>query len=193
MSDALLSLLAILVFAFAVILVLVRRFPDQIGALLGQVDKIEAGTSGFAISFASGQLRKAAKQKGLTVETVTPRAGGWKGKSILWVDNLPGNNFHEAAMFEALGADVRFAVDNAEAVAAMREKAPDLVISDIGRGPARESGLRLPDAVSTAGLPLPPLVYYTGHATAPATPAGHPVVDRPDTLYREVAALLGTA
>ena len=192
MSDTLSSLIAILVFALAVIGLIVWRFPERVAALIDRIEGIKAGSDGVSLSFAKAQLERAAEEKGTPeAARISPRAAGWAGKAILWVDDRPENNFHEAAMFEALGARVRFARSNAEAAAAVRQGAPAVIVSDIDRGGAAETGFDLPDGLAAAGLAVPPLVYYTGRATAPTTPEGRPVVDRPDALYRAVAKVFG--
>lgn len=103
---------------------------------------------------------------------------------------VPKKNRHEFAMFEALGADVRFARDNQSAVRMARESPPDLLISDIGREGSKE-GLELFDAFRTRNLRLPPLIYYIENRRDSVTAEGHPVTIIPSELLSASVKALG--
>lgn len=156
---------------------------------MGRVEAFDAGSDGISIKFFKEQAEKAATLRGGEAPEA-PTGINWSGKSILWVDDIPENNFHEATMFEALGADVRFARNNRDAVQAARERAPTLIVSDISRDGEAETGLDLPSVFQSNGLRLPPLVYYTGSKDSDRTPSGHPVTVVPSELFSAVIRAL---
>jgi CheY-like chemotaxis protein len=85
-------------------------------------------------------------------------------KRILWVDDQPQGNRHEAAALAKLQIEVVQAHSTDEAMARLREDAGpfDLVISDWERtDEPPEAGLRLFTRMRDAGLALP-VVYYHG-------------------------------
>lgn len=101
------------------------------------------------------------------------------------------NNQLEAKALRARGVEIDFATNNDEAVRYAASESYDLVISDIARRPpeGENAGLELPTRFGMTGEP--PIVYYTGRAIAPTTPAGQPVCDKPSELFELVAAELG--
>jgi hypothetical protein len=74
--------------------------------------------------------------------TVNDAVVGLNGKSVLWVDDNPGNNRFEARALEALGMQVSAARDTDEALAELKRSRFDLVISDMSRpsGRSRKAG-----------------------------------------------------
>ncbi|WP_274424877.1 hypothetical protein [Chelativorans sp. YIM 93263] len=194
MSDTVQIISYLLIFLFVVFLITLWRFPEEVRIKLRSIKSVDANSNGLSLEFFEQQFDKATSEKGgSTALSAPPVASLWAGREVLWVDDNPAYNFHEAAMFEALGANVTFAVSNAEAVKELREKSASIIISDIARSGKQESGLDLPDTIRNANLKLPPLVYYTGAADAPTTPQGFPVTDVPNALYKAVAQALAGA
>lgn len=190
MSDFVQIIVYLLVFAFLVFCLLVWRFPKEVGANLKNIKSFRASKGGVTIEFYR-QLEKAVNEKGGSTDLgAAPITSLWAGREILWVDDNPANNFHEAAMFEALGANIVFAKSNSAAIDIISKLSPALIISDIAREGIDESGLELPDVIRSAKLALPPIVYYVGDAEEGTTPHGFPVTDLPDALYKAVARAL---
>lgn len=182
MSDASVIALGFLGFLLIIFVVLIRVFPEELRRLLRRVESVEASSGKVGIKFFEEQAEKAAKIKGGDAPSA-PDGDPLSGASILWVDDAPEKNFHEAAMFEALGADVRFARTNEKAIELAKENPPTLVVSDIARSSAPESGLEIPGAFTEAGLSAPPLVYYVGDKTGDHTPDGHVVTALPKDMF----------
>lgn len=157
--------------------------------LLERVQAFDASAEGLSIKFFEEQAQKVAALRGGEAPKA-PAGPDWKEVSILWIDDVPENNFHEATMFEALGADVRFARDNASALAAVQDEPPTLMISDIHRHGDTETGLDLPAKFKETNELLPPLIYYTGDRTKEKTAEGHAVTIYPAELFSEVVKLL---
>jgi DNA-binding winged helix-turn-helix (wHTH) protein len=108
---------------------------------------------------------------------------------VLWVDDQPAGNQREITTLERAGLVVDVVTSNAAAADQMRGREYDLLISDIRRR-APESGnagLDLPRAVVPDRNRLPPLIYYLHKVTAPRTPDGYPVTDKPSELFRMVS------
>lgn len=100
--------------------------------------------------------------------TVGPAAVPLRNKRILWVDDVPGNNFSEINQLEALGAMLTLATSTKEAVDVLRHQNFHLVLSDIHRV---EDGV----VQNTAGFQLltmlreelgiyTPVIFYTSGA-----------------------------
>ncbi|MDE0694546.1 MAG: hypothetical protein OXH76_01770 [Boseongicola sp.] len=189
MSDAVIIALSTLVFLLVVFFALLRKYPEELRKKIGTVETAKVGAKGIEVTFFETQANKAAERRGGRPPSV-PQGRPFVGKSILWVDDRPENNLHEFAMFEALGADVRFARDNKSAVRIAQESAPDLLISDIGRGGSKD-GLELSDAFRRKNLRLPPLIYYIENRRDPVTEEGHPVTIIPSELLSASAKALG--
>lgn len=185
MSDAVLITLIMAGLIFIVFLFLLFLRPE----VLDNLSEIVAGPDGISIKFFKSQGKKVAELRGGEVPS-RPAGADLKGKAILWVDDNPENNFHEASMFEALGADVTFVRSNEAAVYADSAKRATLIISDIRRNGASETGLDLPLEFEKRGRSLPPLVYYTGTRTEPLTPGGYPVTIEPAELFFNAVRLL---
>ncbi|MEO0438647.1 MAG: hypothetical protein AAF098_17245 [Pseudomonadota bacterium] len=164
-------------------------FPKSLERLLGRVHSVDANAEGLSITFFKEQAQKAAERKGGNAPEA-PLGLYLKGVSVLWVDDVPENNFHEAAMFEALGADVRFSRDNASALVSAQKLTPSLIVSDIHRHGELESGLDLPSIFSEADQELPPVVYYTGSKADETASNGHPITIHPGELFSEAFRLL---
>ena len=102
---------------------------------------------------------------------------------------LPAGNEREITTMERAGLVVDTAISNAAAAEQMRGREYDLLISDIRR-PLPENlhaGLDLPHVVVPDRNRLPPLIYYAHQVSAPRTPDGYPVTNKPSELFHLVA------
>jgi len=189
MSDAVFITLILAVLIFLMFSVMLFSRPQ----VFDNLSEVVAAPDGISIKFFKAQGLKAAEEKGGEVPS-RHAAMDLRGKTILWVDDNPENNFHEASMFEALGADVTFVRSNAAAIYANDAKKADLIISDIGRSGENETGLELPAEFQKQARSLPPLVYYVGTRTDTVTIDGYPVTTQPAELFsKAVQALRGEA
>lgn len=84
------------------------------------------------------------------------------GKSILWVDDNPGNNELAVRALRKLHLNVEQVVSTEAALEAMRQRPFDLIISDMGRGENMRAGYELLDAVRGKGEAVPFLIFSSG-------------------------------
>lgn len=129
-------------------------------------------------------------------ESVTLRTARWATRaSVLWVDDQPDNNIHERAALEAVGLSIGLAAATDDALAKLRERHFDVVISDMGRPGDPRAGYTLLDELRKAGEQVP-FVIYAGSSSEQhrAEAKQHGALDstnRPDELFRLVLGVLG--
>ncbi|MET9293729.1 P-loop NTPase fold protein [Streptomyces sp. NPDC003077] len=84
---------------------------------------------------------------------------------ILWVDDKPERNQDLAEMLTDRGAQVRTSTDRDSTVAAVRASRPDLLISNIGRGPTgKYAGLEMVERLREE-LYGGPVIFFTRRVT----------------------------
>jgi CheY-like chemotaxis protein len=81
------------------------------------------------------------------------------GKSILWVDDNPANNELVVRALRKLRLDVEETTSTESALAAMKRRHFDLVISDMGRGSNMRAGYGLLKAIRDQGNRVPFLIF----------------------------------
>lgn len=81
------------------------------------------------------------------------------GRSILWVDDNPGNNELAMRALRKLMLDVVQVTSTEAALASMQTRAFDLVISDMGRGANMRAGYELLAALRGSGNSLPFFIF----------------------------------
>jgi CheY-like chemotaxis protein len=152
LSPVLLGLLAVL----AVLGALAFGGKIKFGPVL------EVSVNGALQAWRSAAQAKGAKppDEGTLKTLVTTLGAHLPTASILWVDDQPLNNLYERRAFAELGVFCDPYTSNADGLAAMTKVRYDLVISDIGRGDARETGWDLLTSVRLQQPPLP-LIFYT--------------------------------
>lgn len=87
-----------------------------------------------------------------------------QGARILWVDDRPDNNVFERKSLEALGIRIDLSTSTDDALELIRQRAYDLVISDMGRPPDARAGYTLLDALRHSGNNIPFLIYASSKA-----------------------------
>ncbi len=108
------------------------------------------------------------------------------GRWVLWVDDVPQQNAHEARLLETAGAKVMSATSNADALDLLQrtDHLFDLVISDIARPENEPAGEALAQAMREAGFDLPVIYYISEVDFARPDPAGSfGLTNRPDELF----------
>lgn len=83
---------------------------------------------------------------------------------VLWVDDRPGNNNYERQALEVLGIRVDISTSTEDALARIRWRPYDLIISDMGRPPDARAGYTLLDALRAGGDQTPYFIYASSRA-----------------------------
>ena len=91
----------------------------------------------------------------LSLERVSTKAH----KSVLWVDDRPDNNILERRAMAAYNIDFVLALSTGEALAELRKRQFDAIISDMGRGSDPQAGYNLLEALRGSGDHTPYLIY----------------------------------
>jgi CheY-like chemotaxis protein len=167
------------------------------------IDRLQ-GFEGFGIKVTMQALAEAARQRqaplagadSAVIEARLKRAGrDLQGVEILWVDDTPAGNRHEARLFQTLGAIVTCAASTEEALwaigSAPAERGFRLILSDIERQGPRD-GLDMLARLRGDGLRMP-VIFYVGTAQQPPPEGAQGIADRPDALVGLVLDALGVA
>jgi CheY-like chemotaxis protein len=85
-------------------------------------------------------------------------------RSILWVDDRPGNNVLERQSLRQYGFEFDLAQSTQEALETLRGRRFDLIISDMGRPPDPRAGYTLLDAIRGQGDNTPYIIYAGSRA-----------------------------
>jgi CheY-like chemotaxis protein len=85
------------------------------------------------------------------------------GKSILWVDDQPGNNTFEREAFEALGMKVHFVPATAQALQLIKGNEYDVVISDMSRPEGQRAGYDLLAKIKMLRPTMPFILYSSSN------------------------------
>jgi len=114
-----------------------------------------------------------------------------QGAKILWVDDVPSNNFQEADLLRKMGASTSWATSNDDALQFLKGTKPDVVISDIARGNDIEAGLKLPVLIQEH-FPSLSLIFYTGYVDRRlgTPPYAFAITNHPDELLNYVMDVL---
>lgn len=113
------------------------------------------------------------------------------GARILWVDDNPGHNRYEQALFEDVGAIFDNVISNDQAHAAIGKVAYDLIVSDIarnGEGSAK-SGLAFAKAIPQES-PRIPILFYVESVTRSIPEGAFGITNRPEELVHLVLDVL---
>jgi CheY-like chemotaxis protein len=87
-------------------------------------------------------------------------------KLVLWVDDRPDNNIIERHAMAAYNIDFVLAQSTGQALAELRKRQFDAIISDMGRPPDSRAGYTLLEAVRGSGDQTPYFIYAGSRAPA---------------------------
>lgn len=87
-----------------------------------------------------------------------------QGSRVLWVDDRPNNNVFERQALEALGIQIDQSLSTDDALARIRRRSYDLIISDMGRPPDARAGYTLLDSLRGSGDRTPFVIYASSRA-----------------------------
>jgi CheY-like chemotaxis protein len=80
---------------------------------------------------------------------------------VLWVDDYPANNKAIRDVYKRLGVDFDLALDTEEAIDKLSKKRYDLIITDMGRHPEPDAGVKMTHEMKTKFANLPPIITYS--------------------------------
>jgi len=114
----------------------------------------------------------AAQQAGaaaaIVAESVTPRTIRRASRStVLWVDDRPENNAYERQALEALGVTFVLSPSTEDALAKLKQRSFNAIISDMSRPPDQQAGYTLLDTVRKSGDRTPFIIYAGTRARDP--------------------------
>lgn len=123
---------------------------------------------------ATGALLEAARSRGdnqLTPEQVTAEVVDTQRQMqtisdpvILWVDDVPSDTEYERYALESLGMSFDLSASTEDALAKIRERRYDTIISDMGRPPDDRAGYTLLEELRRLGDRTPVVLYTTSRA-----------------------------
>jgi CheY-like chemotaxis protein len=80
---------------------------------------------------------------------------------VLWVDDYPANNKTIIDVYRRIGVDFDLALDTEQALDHLSKKSYDLIISDIGRYPKDDAGIKMIREIKTKFADIPPIITYS--------------------------------
>jgi CheY-like chemotaxis protein len=152
---------------------------------------------GFEFSFAEQALAAASEGKPAVTEAsrsaalarLRRNAHLLAGARILWVDDIPRNNFNERRLFERVGARIDPALKTDDALKLARLHPYDLIISDWKRPEGDNAGPDLIAALRGERVSTP-VVFYAGRVQGRSRGEAIGLTNRPDELVHIVLDVL---
>lgn len=114
-----------------------------------------------------------------------------RGAQVLWVDDNPDNNNYERGVLQSLGIVVDLARSTDKALAMLRSKKYDAVISDMERDGVEDEGQRFVSKMLEQELYRWTTFYVAGFDPSRGVPSYvHGMTNRPDHLLHNVMDIL---
>lgn len=154
-----------------VVLAILARYRHHIGELINRTRSLDtpAGTINFS-EHAIDLLDEAARANDEPMKAETRRgvlrrldhaAEYLAGGRILWVDDNPQNNSSLTLLFREFSMEVETALSTEEALAKLRSRSYDILITDLGRGEDPDAGNTLLQELTRLGNEIPAIVHST--------------------------------
>ncbi len=166
---------------------------EQLSKAVGLETRIKTTVSGDKkkIKITEDDERRAIKRAAHMIDVL-------KGRTVLWVDDLPDNNLHEVQTLKELGLQVVQLVTNQAATDRLRsgDLRAHVVISDISRPDGQPNGLALLDEFADHDIDIPIIYYITRIDEGEPLPAANDgttafgLTNRPDELVHLVLDVL---
>lgn len=134
----------------------VKRKLDAVAALTAAAVTREAGT-GQSPTVDKEQLSEIVDTVSQAGNVASNRQGG--RRSILWVDDMPSNNYFEQETLRALGIRIVTSLSTAEALDRLKTDHFDLVISDFSRPGDPQAGYTLLAQLRDLSYNMPYIIY----------------------------------
>jgi AraC-like DNA-binding protein/CheY-like chemotaxis protein len=124
-------------------------------------------TDSLAARWARRPARPPAENLAASIERPASQTTTHPGSPVvLWVDDVPANNFEERLFLHEIGVFTDCHLDNASALLALATRQHALVISDLNRPPGQPDGWDLLANLRAAGDETP-VLFYTGALDEP--------------------------
>jgi CheY-like chemotaxis protein len=130
----------------------VRELAEKIATAIARTSTT-APAPGRQGDDAAAEASKLVKSLGPEREAKKPK------KLVLWVDDRPDNNIIERHSMAAYNIDFVLAQSTGQALAELRKKHFDAIISDMGRPPDSRAGYTLLEAIRGSGDQTPYFIY----------------------------------
>jgi hypothetical protein len=193
--DLVIPLLPQLIALLVLLALLLMIGPKRILAAIGRIKKIAFGGLEIELTQAVEAVAEA-RQIGLAPaeaaalgRRLAEAAPLLSCSRILWVDDDAKGNAREIKVLRRLCVAIDLAGSTEEAGVAITRGVYDLVISDIGRDAAGDSGLDSQRLLDAAPF-LPILIYYVRRLVRPAPPDAFGITNRPDELFHLIVDAL---
>ena len=86
-----------------------------------------------------------------------------KGKTVLWVDDIPSNNYYERRFLERHGLDVTISLSTDDALGKLVQHKYDAIVSDMGRPGDNMAGYTLLEWVQKIKVETPFILYTSSN------------------------------
>jgi CheY-like chemotaxis protein len=83
---------------------------------------------------------------------------------VLWVDDYPANNKAIMDVYRRQSMEFDLVLDTTQAISLLLKKSYDLIISDIGRHPEPDAGIKMIREIKTKFDDPPPIIIYSGES-----------------------------
>lgn len=190
-----------LVVAIIVVLIFYRPIKNQLlplvtGLKIGGIEcsfvreAIQASVA-LARKHGNWQVEVSEEEASLAMDRASRHLGLLQKAKILWVDDVPENNFNEIKMLHQLRADVETAHGTDEALERLGKQPFDIILSDLKRGDDAGAGLAMLNRLKDSH-PALPVIFYVGEfdPARGVPPFAFGLTNRPDGLLHLILDVL---
>ena len=165
-ANAISSAVNLIAWCFALVFLVVmrRRIRSvEVGPISIRMQEEAVSAAASAARAWPGQNVDVTRIRQTVNRAFTPEtANNLTGKSILWVDDKPGNNALVVRALRRLHLDIEQVTDSKAATTALQGRRFDLVISDMGRGDNQRAGYDLLKYLRASGIDVPYFIFSSG-------------------------------
>ena len=218
--EAITKLLGVIIWPALLALILLR-FGNELGELVRNTTGLTAKGPGFEFTLARARVEAAAALAAATVKSEAEKPGDKtalvklsdtaevakavdavtpttlqraRRATVLWVDDNPSNNIFERQALEALGATFVLSTSTDDALAVLKRRSFDLIVSDMGRPPDGRAGYTLLEKLRSLGDRTPFIIYSSSRTLEQQDEARRRgalgSTNRPDELFGLVLSAL---
>jgi CheY-like chemotaxis protein len=130
----------------------------------------------------------------ITTATSSVKGGTPTGKSVLWVDDNPSNNFYERRSLERQGVTFTLSTSTDDALGKLIRNHYDAIISDMSRPPDNLAGYTLLEEMRKLNVTAPFILYCSSrrpeHVAESMRRGAYGQTNSSDELFRMVYVVL---